>query len=156
MSVDSEVLRDVVRELLVELLDGPGSGLRADLKRAAGAAQSDQERPGPIPVRLADDQDVQKFVSHILRLVEDPVRREALRSGQIKFALARDSGPGAQPKTSTDERTVRIDRGALTEKAVTAAARSGRSIVLARGAVITPLALEKARTLGVAVHKEAT
>jgi hypothetical protein len=155
MSVDPEVLRGVVRELLAELLDAPGSGLRADLRSTAAARQSGQGLPGAIPVTLADEQDVQKFVLHVLRLAEDPVRREALRAGQIRFALVRDSDPAARPEASED-RAVRIDRGALTEKAVTAAARSGRSIVLAKGAVVTPLALEKARTLGVAVHKEAT
>jgi hypothetical protein len=155
MTVDSEVLRGVVRELLVELLDAPGSGLRAGLQTVAAAGRSPAGGQGAIPVRLADDQDVQNFVQQVLRLAEDPVRREALRAGQIRFALVRDLGAGAQAKAS-EAGTVRIDRGALTEKAVTAAARSGRSIVLAKGAVVTPLALEKARTLGVAVHKEAT
>ena len=91
---------------------------------------------------------------HVLRLAEDPVQREALRAGQIRFALGRPAQDIVSSRTA--KAGLRVDRGALTEKAVEQAARNGRSIVLAKGAVATPLALEKARTLGVSVHKEAT
>lgn len=49
---------------------------------------------------------------------------------------------------------MRVDRGVLTERQVAAAAETGQSIVVARGAVITPLARDKARALGVHIEKE--
>ena len=48
---------------------------------------------------------------------------------------------------------LRIERGALTEKLVMSAAKDGRRVVLGRRAVATPLALDKARSLGVDVER---
>lgn len=162
MTVDPETLRGVVREILVELLDAPGSGLLPGRRSTSPAPRPRVEVNDAIPVTLASDADLQSFVLQILRLAEDPVRREALRTGQIRFARMRDgeraksSAEGAERAKPSAEGVLRIDRGALTERTVNEAARAGRSIVLAKGAVVTPLALEKARTLGVAVSKETT
>jgi hypothetical protein len=49
---------------------------------------------------------------------------------------------------------LRIDRGAVTERAVIKAAAEGARLVLGRGAVLTPLARDKARSLGVEIEKE--
>jgi hypothetical protein len=48
----------------------------------------------------------------------------------------------------------RVDRGAVTERAVAAAAAAGARLVLGPRAVLTPLAKDKARTLGVPIEKE--
>jgi hypothetical protein len=48
----------------------------------------------------------------------------------------------------------RIERGAVTEAVVTAAARAGERLVLGRGAVLTPLARDRARASGVPIEKE--
>ena len=63
------------------------------------------------------------------------------------------NGPGNQrPGESAPVR--RIERGAVTEAVVTAAARAGERIVLGRGAVLTPLARDRARASGVPIEKE--
>ena len=122
----------VVKEILVELLERPGGGPGADLARVDPARQGFDAIPGAIPVTLADDEDLRNFVLHVLRLAEDPVRREAVRTGQMRFQLIRDAGRGEQAK-APEEKAVRIDRGALTERTVSEAARSGRSILLGQG-----------------------
>jgi len=48
----------------------------------------------------------------------------------------------------------RIERGAVTEVVVMAAARAGERLVLGRGAVLTPLARDRARASGVPIEKE--
>ena len=49
---------------------------------------------------------------------------------------------------------VRVDRGAVTERMVARAAADGARLVLGPRAVLTPLARDKARTLGVPIEKE--
>lgn len=48
----------------------------------------------------------------------------------------------------------RIERGAVTEKVVRDAARAGERLVLGPGAVLTPLARDRARASGVEITKE--
>jgi hypothetical protein len=48
----------------------------------------------------------------------------------------------------------RIERGAVTERAVQAAASAGVRLVLGPRAVLTPLARDRARALGVPIEKE--
>ena len=48
----------------------------------------------------------------------------------------------------------RIERGAVTEAVIKAAARAGERLVLGRGAVLTPLARDRARASGVPIEKE--
>ena len=48
----------------------------------------------------------------------------------------------------------RIERGAVTERVVRDAARAGERLVLGRGAVLTPLARDRARSSGVEIDKE--
>ena len=89
------------------------------------------------------------FVRNLLRLFENPKTRADLRHGRLSFRLAgtERSGPGA---------TKRIERGAVTERQITDIAASGASLVLGPRAVLTPLARERARALGVTIHKERT
>jgi hypothetical protein len=49
---------------------------------------------------------------------------------------------------------VRVDRGAVTERKVEEAARTGARLVLGPKAVLTPLAREKARAKGIAIERE--
>jgi hypothetical protein len=153
MSADSENLRGVVRELLAELLQTPERGI-GDALGSGMNGRNTAVGEEVIDVALRNDAELRDLVLRVLDLVEDPIRRHAVRTGRIRFRLAR----GVDPQQRLGEReaqTLRIDRGALTEKTVAAAARDGQSIVLGRRAVATPLALDKARTLGVSVRKEA-
>ena len=157
MSAPSEDLRLLVREVLAEFLEMPGAGRAAfSTPRGSGPSADHADDTGEvIAVTLRNDGDVRDFVLRVLALSEDPVSRQGLRTGQIRFALA-GTAEVDEPRGLGDRGSLRIDRGALTEKAVVAAARDGRSIVLGKRAVATPLALDKARALGITVHQEAT
>jgi len=47
----------------------------------------------------------------------------------------------------------RVDKGAVTERTVAAAAKAGARLVLGPRAVLTPLARDKARVLGVPIER---
>ena len=49
---------------------------------------------------------------------------------------------------------VRVARGAVTERTIKKAAEAGGRLVLGPGAVLTPLARERARALGIDIERE--
>jgi hypothetical protein len=113
-------------------------------------------------VNLSTDEDLASFVKRLLDL--DPGQREELRSGRKRFRLATvaltpaappspspSPSPGAGPGASPVRR---IERGAVTEAMINQAARAGERLVLGRGAVLTPLARDRARASGVPIEKE--
>jgi hypothetical protein len=129
-------------------------------------------------VNLSTDQNLAAFVNRLLDL--DPDQREELRSGRKRFRLAAapaapappalpapsvpaaagragpvsaGSGNGAE-RAGESTPVRRIERGAVTEAAVMAAGRAGERLVLGRGAVLTPLARDRARASGVPIEKE--
>jgi hypothetical protein len=114
-------------------------------------------------VNLSTDEDLAAFVQRLLDL--DPDQREELRSGRKRFRLPGNSSaerttPGPVAAVNGAERAGestpvrRIERGAVTEAVINAAARSGQRLVLGRGAVLTPLAADRARASGVPIEKE--
>jgi hypothetical protein len=99
-------------------------------------------------VSLRTDADLDAFVKRLLRLFENPQRRDALRAGRLRFRLAAAAGPGSvQPAH-------RVDKGAVTEAMVRQAAGAGARLVLGRRAVLTPLARDRARSAGVEIERE--
>ena len=112
-------------------------------------------------VNLSTDEDLAVFVKRLLDL--DPAQREELRSGGKRFRLASPqarSVPAGAGQSNGAERAgpsapVRhIERGAVTEAVIAAASRAGERLVLGRGAVLTPLARDRARASGVQIEKE--
>ncbi|WP_237157336.1 hypothetical protein, partial [Mycolicibacterium chubuense] len=115
---------------------------------ATGPLAAD-ERSRVDTVRIASDRDLDVFVRNLLRLFENPKTRADLRQGRLSFRLAGTGRPG--PGSSR-----RIERGAVTERQIADIAASGATLVLGPRAVLTPLARERARALGVTIHKERT
>jgi hypothetical protein len=90
-------------------------------------------------------------------MTEDDLLRDLVRQVVRDVVHELQSGaPAAVAETPpAADTSMRIERGAVTERAVVAAAKDGRRIVLGRRAVVTPLARDKARALGVALEREA-
>jgi len=103
---------------------------------------------GAQPVRLATDEELHAFVLHVLALADNPKRRRDLLAGRLRFTLAQG---GRADANVADHR---VEKGAVTERAVQAAASAGARLVLGRRAVLTPLARDRARALGVPIEKE--
>jgi hypothetical protein len=154
MSDHEDVLRSLVRELLAEAL-------------ASGGDEA---------VSVTNDAELNAFARRVAKLSEQPARREAVVAGTLRFRLADRASasggagdacgaggasrlaapvaPRVESKASGASGDLRVEAGALTERLVIAAAADGKTVVLGRRAVVTPLALDKARSLGVAVRRE--
>jgi hypothetical protein len=151
---DGEAIRALVREVLADLLPsiaGDGAGqVPAQVGPAQpGLAHSVRENVESVEVvSMRTDTDLAAFVLHLLHLFENPKHRDALRSGRLRFRLAATAAPGSvQPSH-------RVEKGAVTEAMVTAAARAGARLVLGPRAVLTPLGRDRARAAGVEIVKE--
>ncbi len=178
--LDPEMLRVLVREALADLLPAqtgaagpppaqpapvgsppaqpPPAGSPPALAPASSAPAQDGAaytvRDGVAEVETVSvrtDRELAAFVTRLLHLVENPRRRDDLRTGRLRFRLA----PGGAAGASGSARPVhRIDKGAVTEATVRDAARAGARLVLGRRAVLTPLARDRARAAGVEIEKE--
>ena len=149
MSDHREEARKLVRELLQEAL-GNGNGRPASVPPPPVAAVhrpstwSQPAAPGEVigsperteTVRIESDADLAAFV----RVVLD--QSDAIRTGRLRFTLGGATG------------AMRIAHGAVTERTIKKAADAGGRLVLGPGAVLTPLAREKARALGVDIERE--
>ena len=129
---------------------------RRDSGGAAGGtpAVSDGEvKPAPdfFVVRLDTDAALHEFALRVLRLADNPKMRRDLIAGRIRFRLADESSVAAG---ATKGAVHRVDKGAVTERAVAAAAAAEARLVLGPRAVLTPLAKDKARALGVPIERE--
>jgi hypothetical protein len=100
-------------------------------------------------VTLESDEDLDRFVRGLLARFENPRDRMAIRAGALRFALRRTAAR-AEPGAAV----LRVERGAATERTVREAAAAGARLVLAPGAVLTPLGREKARALKVEIERE--
>ncbi|HUZ84920.1 MAG TPA: hypothetical protein VMU66_09510, partial [Gaiellales bacterium] len=98
-------------------------------------------------VDLRNDADLDAFVRSLVRRLENPRDRTAIRTGRLRFRLRATAAAGAGP-------AMRVERGAVTERTVREAAAAGARLVLAPAAVLTPMARDRARSLGVEIEKE--
>ncbi len=142
---EREAAREMLRELLHEALAAPnGGGVVPQVPPPPVAAVhrpgTREEVVGAEHVTLSTDADLDRFVRALLARPQD---HEAILAGRLRFTL----GGGAPPVGAAL-------RGAVTERKVQEAAKAGGRIVLGRGAVLTPLAREKARALGVQIERE--
>lgn len=118
-------------------------------------------------VALRTDADLAMFVTRLLDM--DPAERDAVRDGRKRFRLAPpaaaqpgspvspapvSAAPVSAAQVNGDRAGRRIERGAVTERMVRAAARAGERLVLGPAAVLTPLAADRARADGVPIEKE--
>jgi hypothetical protein len=122
---------------------------------AAAPAPASAEGPADATVERVDmrtDAELDLFVRSLVRRLENPRDRMAIRSGRLRFRLgAIGTGAGSAPPAGP---AMRIERGAVTERMVRDAAAAGARLVLAPRAVLTPMARDRARSLGVEIEKE--
>ena len=148
---DREETRRLVRELLSEALANGATPQVPPPPVAAvhrPSSWSQPAAPGEVigdgtsarteVVRIENDGDLAAFVSTVLD------HGEAIRQGRLRFTLGGTAAPGA----------MRVEHGAVTERKIKQAADAGARLVLGPGAVLTPLAREKARALGIDIERE--
>jgi hypothetical protein len=114
---------------------------------APAAADGSVER-----VDLRSDADLDAFVRSLARRLENPRDRMAILSGRLRFGLTANATAGAADAAAPP--ALRIEKGAVTERHVREAAEKGARLVLSPRAVLTPMARDRARSLGVEIEKE--
>lgn len=119
----SSELRHMVRDVLREVM--------AQRQPAPGAAVE--------TVRIANDHDLAAFIARII----EPATLEKLRAGKLRFTLGNVPAPSSSATALT---------GVITEQKIDHLKGSG-TLVLAPGAVLTPLARDKARRLGLTIER---
>jgi hypothetical protein len=140
--LSTDQLRAEVRAVLRDVLPDLTAQVRAETTTSGGDAD----------VALRTDADLDAFVRRLAGLCEDPTQRRALQDGSRRFRLL--PGGGTRPAPASGTAVVRVERGAVTERLVRKAAADGARVVVGRRAVLTPLARDKARSLGVTIEKE--
>ncbi len=100
-------------------------------------------------VALRSDAELDAFVRVLVQRLENPRERAAILSGTVRFQLA-----GAPAEGAAAAAVMRVERGAVTERTVKEAAKAGARLVLSPRAVLTPMARDRARSLGVEIEKE--
>jgi hypothetical protein len=154
-AIPPDQLRQLVREVLADVV----AKLPAQPPRPSGQPGTLGE--GQWTVRISTDEDLHAFTLRVLKLAGNPKLRQDLISGRARFRLAGGTaGPavpaavhllGDEPHGSPARH--RVEKGAVTERAVAAAAAAGARLVLGPRAVLTPLAKDKARALGVVIER---
>ena len=150
---EREDVRRLVQELLQQALAN-GDGPAASVPPAPVAAVlrpstwSQPAAPGEligngaahevVAVTISSDADLDAFVRQVLD------HGDAIRAGRLRFTLSRGGSAGV----------MRVAHGAVTERKIKRAADAGARLVLGPGAVLTPLARDKARALGVDIERE--
>ena len=149
-ALSTEELRAAVRAVLRDVLPAVAAG-------SAPPAQTVPAGTAAVPgesLTLRTDADLDALVRRVATLCEDPSQRAALRGGRHRFRLASGgaTAPGGRPQAASAEH--RVESGAVTERAVRKAAADGVRLVVGRRAVLTPLARDRARVLGVEIERE--
>lgn len=146
MAPDNEMLRALVRDALREALSG-ANGVSEIAK-----ALTVQTKPAQLVevVSLNTDSDVKSLVNRVLDMAADPQSLAALREGTIVFQLSNQSSQ----HSANGSNTTRIEKGAVTESTIRKAAESGSTLILGRKVVVTSLARDKARDLGITIIRE--
>jgi hypothetical protein len=152
---ERDAAREILRDLLHEALAGSnGNGVTPQIPPPPVAAvhrpstwQAPASQGAVEPVTLASDDDLNRFVHALLARGHE--QHEAILAGRLRFTLGRG---GASPASTSG--ALRIERGAVTERKVEEAAKAGARLVLGPGAVLTPLAREKARAKGIQIERE--
>ena len=134
-------LRTLVREVLVEVL-----------KTRRPVAVPAPVTPRLEPVSIASDADLAAFVARLVTRLDEPATGAALRAGQLRFTLARPARAPATAAPAAGAAAV-VLTGTVTEARVAALAGTMR-VALAPGAIMTPLARDKARAMGLAIERK--
>lgn len=125
-----EGLRAMVREAIREAL--------AETRRGAGAAVGAAVEP----VRIASDADLDAFVRRVARLMRDPAAAARIEAGTLRFTLAAGAAPAGEAPVG----------GLVNERAIERLPE-GATLRLARTAVVTPLARDRARARGIKLER---
>jgi len=141
--LDGNELRALIRDVIATELAA------AKAERAAPAAAT----PAEHRVRIASDGDLAAFAKQVLSLAADTSVQRKIAAGTYGFKLegAAPGGTSAAPPPSGG--SARIDKGVVTESALIKLPRGIKRLQIGAEVSITPLARDKANSLGITIER---
>lgn len=177
--VPHDEIRRMVRELLRDAVAGSGAGSAPAKEVAATPAMptraaevgglSERVRAalasgGGIEIPVASDSDLNAFAQQVALCALERDLLGAIASNRVRFRLAGGGPPAAPAEKAAAEKAApgaaspakdgdayHWEQGLLSETKITEIARSHAKLVLGRQALLTPLAWDRARSLGLQV-----
>jgi hypothetical protein len=107
--------------------------------------------PAEHGVRIASDADLAAFAKQVLTLANDPATRGAIANGSYRFKL--EGAPGFAPAGSGASASARIEKGVVTETMLLKLPKGTRRLQVGAGVSVTPLARDKASSLGITIER---
>ncbi len=142
MTLDSGVIRSLVREVLAEELARFKAGRGESNPVAAGGPR--EERVG-----IRSDGDLAAFVQRMLSLAGDSAARREIEAGRWVFRLATD----ADADSAGDSDAVIFEKGLISERWIDALPPTAKHLRVGRAVHFTPLARDRARQRGLTIER---
>jgi len=149
--IDREALRALIRDVVAaEVASAKTQAARRGAAGSPAAAET--------VVRIAADADLAAFARQVLALAADPAVRAAIEAGRHPFRLAGGGAPApaAGPAGAGAPRPAgpaRIGAGVVTEKTLAGLGRGVSVLEVGPEVAVTPLARDKARSLGITIER---
>ena len=148
--IDKSILRELVKSVIAEEV--------AAIRKPASGAPMPEARAAET-VRIASDADLVVFARKVLSLAGDPAKAKEIAAGRYPFRLetspqpTSNSAPAAKAAPAPAAQSIRVDSGVVTETMLNKLPRGTARLVLAPGVTVTPLAKDRARTLGLTFER---
>jgi len=172
--VSHDEIRHMVRELLRDAVAGGGAEAAPPEETPAAPARSAEigglsERVraalasggggGGIEIEIASDSDLNAFAQQVALCALERDLLGAIASNRVRFRLAGGGGPEAVTAKQAVDPVAPVkdgdayhwEQGLLNETKITEIARTHAKLMLGRRALLTPLAWDRARSLGLQV-----
>ena len=134
-------------ELMALIRDVIAAEIAAVKRDDAPAARA----PAEHRVRIASDADLAAFAKQVLSLAGDPATRNAIANGSYRFKLDGSAAPtSAAPAAGS---SARIEKGVVTETALLKLPKGTKRLQVGANVSVTPLARDKASSLGITIER---
>ena len=139
--LDGNELRALIRDVIAAEI--------AAVKREAAPGT-----PGPAEhrVRIASDADLAAFAKQVLTLANDPATRSAIANGSYRFKLEGGASTASTPAPAPSTPS-RIEKGVVTETMLLKLPKGTKRLQVGAGVSVTPLARDKAGSLGITIER---
>ena len=141
--IDKSLLRDLVKAVIAEEV--------AAIRKPKAEPAASEER-----IAISNDADLIAFARRVLSLASDPIKAKEIAAGRYPFRLDRPAALHAMPSsqaTTLPAQSHRIESGVVTESILNKLPRGLKRLLLAPGVTVTPLAKDRARTLGLTFER---
>lgn len=170
-AISREQIRTAVREALREVIPQNSGKPRPNppapncllMKKIYGALKSEDE--SLVELNIGNDEQLNNFVRDFAKCLHDSSVEAMIMSGRLRFRLKRHSVAYAEPSRSETKSAsasqqeikrddARVETGMLSEAKVADLAKRNQRIVIGKQVVLTPLAKDRARAIGIEIVRQ--